>query len=57
MKRFKSAGQAQQFLSTHDGINNLFHLCRDHLPAKQYRAALPQAFQAWAKITNVAGLA
>ena len=24
MKRFKSAGQAQRFLSAHDGINNLF---------------------------------
>ena len=23
MKRFKSAGQAQRFLSAHDGINNL----------------------------------
>ncbi len=28
MKRFKSAGQAQRFLSAHDGINNLFHLRR-----------------------------
>jgi hypothetical protein len=25
MKQFKSAGQAQRFLSTHDQINNLFH--------------------------------
>ena len=57
MKRFKSAGQAQRFLSAHDGINNLFHLRRDHLPAKQYRAVRTQAFQAWAEITNVAGLA
>jgi putative transposase len=39
MKRFKSAGQAQRFLSAHDQINNLFHLRRDHLPAVQYRAA------------------
>ena len=38
MKRFKSAGQAQRFLSAHDQINNLFHLRRDHLPARQYRA-------------------
>src|SRR3954468_7748702 len=29
MKRFKSAGQAQRFLSAHDQINNLFHLRRD----------------------------
>jgi putative transposase len=39
MKRFKSARQAQRFLSTHDGISNLFHLRRDHFPADQYRAA------------------
>jgi putative transposase len=35
MKRFKSAGQAQRFLSAHDQINNLFHLYRDHLPAAE----------------------
>src|SRR5215212_7760314 len=33
MKRFKSAGQAQQFLSAHDPIHNLFHLRRDHITA------------------------
>src|SRR3954471_16297153 len=32
MKRFKSPGQAQRFLSAHDQINNLFHLRRDHRP-------------------------
>ena len=36
MKRFKSAGQAQRFLSAHDGIDNLFHLRRHQLPASQY---------------------
>jgi putative transposase len=55
MKRFKSAGQAQRFLSAHDGINNLFHLRRDHVPANQYRAARTQAFQTWAEVTGVAG--
>jgi len=45
MKRFKSAGQAQRFLSAHDGINNLFHLRRHQVPATQYRAARTQAFQ------------
>src|ERR671911_1685023 len=39
MKKFKSAGQAQRFLSAHDQINNLFPLCRDHAPASEYRAA------------------
>src|SRR3954449_402125 len=57
MKRFKSAGQAQRFLSTHDQINNLFHLRRDHLRAPQYRAARTQAFQTWAEVTGVAALA
>src|ERR687890_2212806 len=44
MKRFKSAGQAQRFLSVHDPINPLFHLRRDHVTAAQYRAARAQAF-------------
>src|SRR6478735_4447479 len=35
MKRFKSAGQAQRFLSAHDQIANLFHLRRDHVTASE----------------------
>ena len=54
MKRFKSAGHAQCFLSAHDGINNLFLPCRHRLPATQYRAARTQAFQTWDEITGVA---
>ncbi len=57
MKRFKSAGQAQRFLSAHDGINNLFHLRRHQVPAVQYRAARLQAFQVWAEVTGVAAAA
>src|SRR6201997_5494015 len=57
MKRFKSAGQTQRFLSAHDQINNLFHLCRDHVPAAQYRAVRTQAFRAWAEISGVAAAA
>src|SRR3954470_1395919 len=57
MKRFKSAGQAQRFLSAHDGINTLFHLCCDHLPASQYRAARTQAFQTWAEVSGIAAWA
>ena len=53
MKRFKSAGQAQRFLSAHDGINNLFQLRRHQVPATQYRAARSQAFQVWAEVTGV----
>jgi hypothetical protein len=57
MKRFKSPGQAQRFLSAHDGINNLFHLRRDHLPATQYRAVRTHAFRMWAEVTGVAAQA
>jgi putative transposase len=57
MRRFKSARQAQRFLSAHDQISNLFHLRRDHLPADQYRAARTQAFQTWAAVTGVAARA
>jgi putative transposase len=54
MKRFKSAGQAQRFLSAHDQINNLFYLRRDHLTAVDHRAARTRAFQVWAEISGVA---
>ena len=57
MKRFKSAGQAQRFLSAHDGISNLFNLRRHQLPAIQYRAARTQAFQLWADVTGVTAAA
>ena len=57
MKRFKSPGQAQRFLSAHDQINNLFYLRRDHRPARQYRAARTRAFQTWAEVTGVAATA
>jgi len=57
MKRFKSPGQAQRFLSAHDGINNLFLLRRHRVPAVQYRATRTQAFQVWAEVTGVAAAA
>jgi putative transposase len=42
MKRFKSPGQAQRFLSAHDQINNLFHLRRDHVTAAEDKASRSQ---------------
>jgi putative transposase len=57
MKRFKSPGQAQRFLSAHDQINNLFPLCREHVTATEYRAARTRAFELWAEITSVAAAA
>ena len=52
MKRFKSPRHAQRFLSTHDQINNLFHLRRHSIPATQYRAARTRAYQTWAEVTG-----
>ncbi|MFC7739189.1 DDE-type integrase/transposase/recombinase [Roseomonas sp. GCM10028921] len=54
MKRFKSPGQAQRFLSAHDGINNLLHLRRDHVTASEHRAARARAFETWADVSGVA---
>ena len=54
MKRFKSPGQAQRFLSAHDGISNLLHLRRHRVPAVQYRAARTEALAVWAEISGVA---
>jgi putative transposase len=54
MKRFKSARQAQRFLSTHEQISNLFHLRRDHVSASECRAARARAFEVWTEISSVA---
>jgi putative transposase len=54
MKRFKSARQAQRFLSIHDPISNLFHLRRHRLTAADYRRARTAAFETWVDITSVA---
>ena len=40
MRRFKSPGQAQRFLSAHDGISNLFHL-RRHPSARHPVSSCP----------------
>jgi len=39
MKKFKSLGKAQRFLSAHGPINNLFRPRRHLLKATAYRAA------------------
>jgi putative transposase len=57
MKRFKSPGQAQRFLSAYDQINDLFHLRRDHVTAIQYRVARAQSFAIWAEITGIKAVA
>ena len=54
MKRFKSARQAQRFLSAHDQINNLFHLRRDHVTVDQHRGTRARAFNVWVVISGAA---
>ncbi len=47
MGRFKSPGQAQRFLSTHDQIATLFRPKRHRLSARSYRHARTDAFSLW----------
>jgi putative transposase len=51
MKRFKSAGQAQRFLSVHDQVANLFRrLARTN--ATDHRTSRAQAFRVWSEVTS-----
>jgi putative transposase len=43
-RRFKSAGQAQRFLSVHGSIHNLFRLGRHRMKAAHYRLFRDKAF-------------
>lgn len=54
MRRFKSAGQGQRFLSAHGPINNAFRCQRNRLTAEQYRHVRTQAFSIWSEVTQVA---
>jgi putative transposase len=53
MKRFKSARQAQRFLSVHDQVANLFHIpYPESVTADFRRASREQAFAAWCEISK-----
>ncbi len=56
MKRFKSAGHAQRFLSVHDQVANLFRRPA-HTNAEDHRRVRAQAFQVWAEVTGIASAA
>jgi putative transposase len=53
MRRFKSPGQAQRFLSFHGLVNNLFRRQRHLLSAANYRTLRDQAFGTWEQATCV----
>ena len=52
MKCFKSAGQAQRFLSAHDQVANLFRR-PSNANAADHRRVRAQAFRVWAEVTDV----
>ncbi|WP_114947598.1 IS6 family transposase [Microvirga calopogonii] len=56
MKRFKSAGQAQRFLSVHDQVANLFRHPAN-TSAADHRLARARALQAWSEITGAVTVA
>ncbi len=47
MRRFKSAHQAQRFLSAHAAVYNLFNLGRHLISARHYRSFRQRAFASW----------
>jgi putative transposase len=54
MKRFKSAQQAQRFLSVHDQVANLFHVpYPEKASADDRRATRDRAFTAWRNVSGI----
>ena len=51
MRRFKSAGQAQRFLSLHGVVQNLFRLGRHLLKATHHRLLRLRSFAIWQTVT------
>ncbi len=54
MRRFKSPGQAQRFLSVHGLVQNLFRVGRHLLQARHHRELRGRAFLAWDAVTCAA---
>ncbi|CAN7695656.1 IS6 family transposase [Neorhizobium tomejilense] len=53
MKRFKSAGQLQRFVSIHDPIANLFHIPRHDISSSHHRQLRAAATEAWRQIARL----
>ena len=51
MRKFKSAAQAQRFLSVHGAVLNLFRLGRHRLRSADYRLLRGRAFAVWSEVT------
>ena len=52
MRRFKSAGHAQRFLSVHGVVLNLFRLARHRLKAVHHRMLRARSFATWEAVTE-----
>ena len=57
MRRFKSPGQAQRFLSAFGLIRDHFHPKQHQLTARRYRQQLRQRFQVWREIAELNSVA
>ena len=57
MRKFKSQGQAQRFLSCHGLVNNLFRFGRHLMQAKHYRLFRDRSFIEWNRVSCVQNLA
>jgi putative transposase len=58
MKRFKSARQAQRFLTVHDQVANLFHIpYPESVRAEFRRASRERAFAVWSEISKTCATA
>ena len=53
MRRFKSPGQAQRFLSAFGPIRDHFHPKQHQLSAKRYREQLRQRFEDWRDVVGL----
>ncbi len=51
MRRFKSPGHAQRFLSVHGVVGNLFRVGRQKVGAKNYRLLRDRSFEVWQEVT------
>jgi putative transposase len=52
MRGFKSAGQAQRFLSVHGAIQNFFRFARHQMRSENYRLLRTRSFKEWSAATG-----
>jgi putative transposase len=54
MRRFKSPGSAQKFLSSHAAVYNIFNVQRHLTSARTHRAFRATAMSAWREVLAAA---